>query len=480
MRPGKWLLFAGPALLLLLPVSIPAFGQGAKIPPSGAPLRENERDNPQERARWFLRGRTVNGTPGAAQLRHAYEQKLNNRRLRALQAAQAASARVGAASGATGAQAGVAAPSAANLPAPNGVAWMPVPAGTAAIKTDPGQDYGLVVGRATSVVVDQSDLTGNTVYLGGASGGLWRSTNAANSDPMQVLWTPLIDDQATIAVGAIALQPGNSNLIIVGTGEANNSADSYYGLGFLVSSNGGGSWTLVDHATGTRTVQCNGATSCTIPLHGLGITHMAFSTDNTNIVVAAAAAASGGIQVGAETGGGNVRGLYWSTDAGNNWTYATVTDPPGTTSPSGLADPGSTTAVIYNPVRHLFYAAYRYHGLYSSQDGVTWTRLPSQPGASTLNLNGLCPATPFSRQCPLYRAELAIVRNTDGSYRDEMYTWIVDSSNADQGVYQTLDGGTTWTSISTSGLANCGDGSNGACDTNQGTYNLTLAGAPNG
>ena len=436
-----------------------------------------------------MRGRTVNGTPGAAQLRRAYAQKLNNRRLRALQQAQAASARVGAAAGSTAPQAGAAAQSAAILPPSNGVAWTPVPSGIAAIRTDSGQDYGLVVGRATSVLVDQSDSTGNTVYLGGASGGLWRSTNAAASDPTQVLWTPLTDDQATLAVGAIALQPGNSNLIVVGTGEANNSADSYYGQGFLVSSNAQATqptWTLVDHATVKGVSQ---------PLQGLGITHIAFSTDNPSVVVAAAAAASGGIQVGAESGGGNLRGLYYSVNAGSSWAYATVNDP------SGPVDPGSTTAVIYNPVVKKFYAAYRYHGFYSSSDGQNWTRLACQPGdtvsngvctanSGTLNATA-CPAV-LSRNpttgaittvCPLYRAELAIVRdkNVAGGYRNEMYTWMVNSGSKDIGMFQSLDGGATWTAVdtsSTSGLANCGDGS--GCDTAQGTYNLTLAAVPNG
>ena len=96
-------------------------------------------------------------------------------------------------------------------------------------------DYGLVTGRATTVVVDQNDPSGNTVYLGGAYGGVWKSTSAANSDITKVFWKPIIDDQATVAVGAIAVQPGNGNVVLVGTGEANSSTDSYYGLGILRS-----------------------------------------------------------------------------------------------------------------------------------------------------------------------------------------------------------------------------------------------------
>jgi len=110
-------------------------------------------------------------------------------------------------------------------------AWVPLgPAPLASDATgDGGQDYNWVSGRDTSVLIDPADTSGNTVLLGGAYGGLWKSINAGNlsSSPAAVVWQPLIDDQPTLAVGAIALQPGNSNVIVVGTGETNNSTDSY-------------------------------------------------------------------------------------------------------------------------------------------------------------------------------------------------------------------------------------------------------------
>ncbi len=446
-------------------------GQSIKLPANADTSASSRQDDPQARARWFLRGRTVNGQPGTPQLRDAYERKLKQRQQAALSAgaltSQAAQGVPSPFSPAGGPGFGPATP-----PPSNGVAWVQIgTGGTTTVSGTSNQDYGIAAGRATAVVVDQSDPTGNTVYLGGATGGLWRSTNATASASLSCLsggicWTQLIDEQATLAVGAVAVQPGNSNVVLVGTGEANNSADSYYGLGLLRSTNALGAspaWTLIEQAT------VNGASQ---PLHGLGFTRIAFSLDNPNLVVAAAAASSEALQVGAETGGSSLRGLYYSADAGANWTYATVTD-------SGLpVAPGSVTAVIYNSVRHLFYAAYRYHGIYFSADGVAWTRLPNQPGGSTLNLNSLCPASPFSTACPFYRGELAITPNTDGSWRDEMYTWIVDSGDANQGIYMTTDGGQTWAAISTAGIDNCGDP--GGCGTQQGIYNLALAAEPDG
>jgi len=51
-------------------------------------------------------------------------------------------------------------------------------------------DYGWVSGRATAVAIDPSDATANTVYIGGAYGGVWKSTNAASQNPASVVWAP--------------------------------------------------------------------------------------------------------------------------------------------------------------------------------------------------------------------------------------------------------------------------------------------------
>jgi hypothetical protein len=71
------------------------------------------------------------------------------------------------------------------------------------------------------------------------------------SQPKPAVWTPLTDGEATLAVGAIAIQPQLSNsdptrsVVLVGTGETDSSADSYYGLGILRSTDAGQTWNLV-------------------------------------------------------------------------------------------------------------------------------------------------------------------------------------------------------------------------------------------
>lgn len=222
-----------------------------------------------EREHWQSAGRHV-GSPSSALLRQqALAQKLRTRNL---------------AVSATAAVSG---------------AWvslgpLPLPSDASGIGL---QDYGWVTGRATAVAIDPNDLSGNTVFAGSAYGGVWKSTNAGNlsPSPIGVNWTPLTDDQATLAIGAIAIQPQPANpdpsksVVLAATGETNSSGDSYYGLGILRSGDGGQTWTLISQdSTGIHNFA------------GIGFSQIAFSTTNPNLVIAAAAAATEGIVEGLE------------------------------------------------------------------------------------------------------------------------------------------------------------------------------------
>src|SRR4029077_10247575 len=87
-------------------------------------------------------------------------------------------------------------------------------------------------GRVTSLAVDPTDATGNTVYLGAAAGGVWKTIDGGAH------WTALTDTQPSLAVGSIALAPSNHSVIYVGTGEGNFNHDAFQGAGVLVSTNG--------------------------------------------------------------------------------------------------------------------------------------------------------------------------------------------------------------------------------------------------
>jgi len=397
-----------------------------------------DRDRRALREQWFLRGRSLPGQPGAAQRYRAYLQKMRMRGARPATVRQNA------------------------LPS-SGVVWIPLgPAPLASDASGSGEDnYGWVSGRATAVAVDPADPTGNTVYIGGAYGGVWKSTNATQAvtpTSSSVTWTALTDNQATLAVGAITIQPGNNNsnnsVILVGTGETNSSADSYYGLGILRSTDAGATWTLIpSDTTKTRSFA------------GMGFSKIAFNSTSSNIAVAGTAGASEGIIEGLANPLTANLGLYYSSDSGNSWSYANVSD-------SGVATaPGSATSVVYNAGAGLFFAALRSHGFYSSVDSINWTRLITQPGGGLTAT--ACPANPSSSSCPIYRGEIAVVPG-----RNEMYVWYVDANDFDQGIWESTDGGSSWTQINDAGIINCGDEL--GCGTEQGTYNLELAAVPNG
>lgn len=435
-------------LVFLTLLSALAFAQGAKMRSEYESIADQDRDQPQARDQWFMRGRLIPGELAAALRYRAHQQKMQARVARV---AAAQNARLDTFSQASGAASG----------------WIPLgPAPLASDASGVGQqDYNWVSGRATAVAVDSADLTGNTVYAGGAYGGVWKSTNAGplSLTASAVTWTPVIDTQATLAVGAIAIQPQLTNpdptksVILVGTGEANSSGDSYYGLGILRSTDAGQNWALIaKDSTGTRNFA------------GLGFSKIAFSTTNPNLVVAAAAGVATGDTEGLENPVTVNRGLYYSLNGGLSWTFATIND--GST----VIAPGSATSVIFDAnagASGTFFAAMRFHGIYSSTDGITWTRLATQPGTGLTTL--ACPASPSSQNCPIYRAEFAVVPG-----RNEMYVWYVDANEIDKGIYRSTNGGASWTTLSEAGIVVCGDSF--GCGTSQGVYNLELAAVPNG
>ncbi|MDW8354022.1 MAG: hypothetical protein RMK57_05775 [Bryobacterales bacterium] len=89
-------------------------------------------------------------------------------------------------------------------------------------------------GRVTDVEGVPGDPA--VIYAGFASGGLWKSTNGGHS------WTPIFEDQGTYSIGDIALEPGNPEVVWVGTGESNTRNSVSFGDGVYKSTDGGKTW----------------------------------------------------------------------------------------------------------------------------------------------------------------------------------------------------------------------------------------------
>jgi hypothetical protein len=87
-------------------------------------------------------------------------------------------------------------------------------------------------GRTNAIAVDPTNE--NIWYVGAPAGGIWKSTDAGTS------WTNLFDDFPQIGVSGIAIDPNDSNIIYISTGD-DDAADSY-SVGVFKSVDGGASW----------------------------------------------------------------------------------------------------------------------------------------------------------------------------------------------------------------------------------------------
>jgi hypothetical protein len=108
-----------------------------------------------------------------------------------------------------------------------------------------------VGGRTRAVMFDPNDITKETVYAGGVSGGLWKNTNISNANSTWIR----IGIPENLAVSTITYDPNNSNIFYVGTGESYVGGD-VNGDGVWKSVNGGTTWSKVfGGITGPTTFQ---------------------------------------------------------------------------------------------------------------------------------------------------------------------------------------------------------------------------------
>ena len=271
-------------------------------------------------------------------------------------------------------------------------------------------------GRVTAIAVDQTDATGNTVYIGAAAGGVWKTTDGGTN------WAPLTDFQPSLAVGSIAIDPNNHLTIYVGTGEENFNVDHFYGAGILKSTDGGANWTQMGASTFAQVLgpQTGGAL----------IGAISVQPGNSSNVLAAVSFFVGG----------TVGGIYRSTDAGATWTEDA--------SPQGVA----ATAVVFESTSVGTNTAIAWaamgtpggegvNGIYRSTDsGLTWTKQAG--GLPTTNLG---------------RITLGYAPSTSGGTA-VVYAAIADSTTNSSNLLslvKTINGGTTWTTVTGPSPAFC-------------------------
>ena len=125
---------------------------------------------------------------------------------------------------------------------PQALAQAPAP-----VKYDSGTISGLTarnIGSATMggriAAIDAVDENGKiTVFVGAASGGVWKSINGATT------FRPVFDREPAQSIGAVTIDPSNHKNVWVGTGESWTRNSVSIGNGIYKSTDGGENWTNV-------------------------------------------------------------------------------------------------------------------------------------------------------------------------------------------------------------------------------------------
>ncbi len=163
-----------------------------------------------------------------------------------------------------------------------------------------------ISGRVSAICVHPTNP--NIVYVGAAQGGVWRSLDGGAS------WTPIFDNAASLAIGSLALAPSDPSILYVGTGEANGSADSFFGVGLYRIDDAAGAAVLNGPFNPTPTTDIIGAKTFT----GRSISKILVDPSDPAIVFCSTAGGIGGM--GGEAFGASppitaLRGIYRSTNA---------------------------------------------------------------------------------------------------------------------------------------------------------------------
>lgn len=251
----------------------------------------------------------------------------------------------------------------------------------------------LMSGRISHIAVHPTHK--QTWYIGVASGGVWKTTNAG------ITFTPVFQNEGSYSIGAVVIDSGNPSTIWVGTGEANNQRSVGYGDGVYRSDDAGRTWRNLGLKTSEQ------------------IGRIVIDPRDSRVVFVAA--------YGPLWSAGGERGLYKTVDGGANWTK--VLEISENTGVSDVAidpfDADVLLAVAHQRRRHTWTLIHGgpESGLHKSTDGgKTWRRV--RTGLPTGDLG-------------------RIVISFSPAQKDLVYAK-VESTGQPVALYASLDGGDSW------------------------------------
>jgi photosystem II stability/assembly factor-like uncharacterized protein len=255
---------------------------------------------------------------------------------------------------------------------------------------------GGMSGRVTAIDVQLSNP--DVMYVGTASGGLWKSTSAG------IKWEPIFDNEATASIGAVEIQQSNPSVIWVGTGEGNPRNSLNGGYGVYKSLDAGKTWT------------CMGLEE-TRHIH-----RIILDPTNPDVVYVGA--------IGSPWGEHPDRGVFKTTDGGQTWNKILFAN-----NKTGVADmvmdptnPNKLFVAMWEHKRDpwFFKSGGEGSGLHMTHDGgKTWKKITEDEGFPKGDLG---------------RIGVAIAPGKP----DIVYALVESKKNA---LYKSEDGGFTWKMI---------------------------------
>ena len=347
-------------------------------------------------------------------------------------------------------------------------AWTPVGAASiAASPVNPGAGKSPEAttanrsGRVSGLAIDPSDPTGDTVYAAGASGGVWKTTDFLTTSLLGPTWIALTDfgPSNAINIGSITVFPRNNNVnqtvIIAATGEGNTGTA---GVGFLVSMNGGATWSLddssvnVDSSGNPLPIQTN--------IASLQRNRTFVGDTAYQVVVDPKLTPSGQVIIYAALSGPS-GGIWRSEDTGAHWVNmlpgqatSVVLDPES----GGVLNPDTDTTVQGN--LQVVFAGIRGVGVeMSPNQGQLWSVMSGGVGNPLIintfvgqgaNVNPTNGPTPNGAEGRIVLAVPSATGNAaeDPIYEGWLYAAVATPNNTFFGLFVTKDFGQNWTEVS--------------------------------
>ena len=247
-------------------------------------------------------------------------------------------------------------------------------------------------GRITAIDVVNSKP--NIIYVGAASGGVWKSESEG------IDWKPIFDKENLQAIGAITIQQSNPDVIWVGTGEGNPRNSLNGGYGIYKSIDAGANWKLMGLEK-TRNIH-----------------RIIIDRDNPNIIYVAA--------IGSPWGEHPERGIFKSTDGGKTWKNILFVN-----NKTGAADlvvdannPNKLIAAMWEHRRkpYTFNSGGEGSGLYITYDGgENWEKKTDKDGLPKGNLGRIGLAISASNPKVVYALieakKNALYKSEDGGFK---------------------------------------------------------------